>query len=307
MLAPGSARKATWLFVAAAALVVMTLVNFVVALRLPSNALRLHATTTLPMIGAVSCLGAALAARRSPREVRLTPAGVSVTYVNRAIELPWDRIALAAKADSGIGGGKALKLYDRDGRVLASLSDNLLGFDGLAHALEARLAALPHARTATVAATRSRKQAVFLALGGAVALALAGANGWMAYDDARAARLFREAAVPGEAAVVRKFVAPDGRTHRIEYRIADVADAPLENVEFDPLLWTAIGEGQRLPARYVAAEPGISRLEIGQIEDDPVSPTMQGALSAFIALLGLAALVASVVEWRKGRPAVRGG
>ncbi len=303
--APRSAQKAAWLFIASASLVAVAAVGFFIALRLPENVLRLHATTTLPMIGAFSCLGAAFTLWRSPREVRLTPAGVSVSYANRTDEFPWDQIALAAKADTGMSGGKALKLYDGAGRVLAKLSDNLIGFDDLARALDARLAARPHVRASTVTASHSRKRAALLALGGMAALALAGANGWLAYDDARAARLLREAAVAGEAIIVRKFIAPDRRTHRIEFRVADVADAPLENVEFDRILWAVVAEGQRLPARYVPAEPGISRLEMGQIDAEPMSPTMQVVGSVFVGLLGLALVVASVLEWRKGRPTAR--
>ena len=134
-----------------------------------------------------------------------------------------------------------------------------------------------------------------------MAWALGGVNGWLAYSDARAQRLLRESAVPGEATVVRKFVAPDGRTHRIEYRVAGVEAAPLENVEVNPLLWSAMAEGERLPVLYVPADPSVSHLRIGQIDDVQMSSAVHYGLSAVIAGMGVVFFVGGLLELRKAR------
>jgi hypothetical protein len=300
--ARGSGIKATLLFAGAAGLVLMAVIGFAVSLRIPNDPIRFHAITTLPMICAMWSLGAALAVRRSPREVRVGPAGMSILFGNRARELPWGDVALAPTVDRALGGGKSLKLYGPDGRVLVTLPDALQGFEQLVANVQRRVSAKPHANSDAVATRRLRKRAAGLMVGGVMALALGGVNAWLAYDNARAARLLRESAEPGEATVVRKFVAPDGRTHRIEYRLASINGASLENVEVNPLFWALMSEGQRVPVLYVPSDPRVSRLQIGQIDDaQQLSPPLHYGLSAAIAGLGVVFFAAGLLELRKAR------
>jgi hypothetical protein len=233
--------------------------------------------------------------------VRLGQEGLRILFGRQAREFVWEEIALAATADRAFGGGKSLKLYAPDGRLLATLPDALEGFDLLVADVQRRLAAKPHAKSEAVATRRLRKRAAGLICGAFLAWALGGANGWLAYSDARAQRLLKESSVPGEAMVVRKFVAPDGRTHRIEYRLAGVDGAPLENVEVNPLFWSAMVEGQRLPVLYVPADPSVSHLRIGQIDDMQMSSAVHYGLSAGIAVLGVVFFVGGLLELRKTR------
>ena len=50
-------------------------------------------------------------------------------------------------------------------------------------------------------------------------LALAAVNLWMIQREQRAQRLLSEAAVPGDAEIVRRFLAPNGVTARLEYLV----------------------------------------------------------------------------------------
>lgn len=300
-LPPGAAGKSKLLFAGAAGLLLVSIGGFVISLRLPHDPFRQNVMTTLPMIGAITCLTAALALRRSPREVRVTAGGVTVADAGgRTRELPWERIAVAAKVDRSMGTGKALKLYDGDGKVLANLSDELTGFDFLVDDLQRQLAARPHARATAVETRRLRKQAAFLIFGGVCAIALGAATGWMAYRDATAERLLRDSTVPGEAIVVRKFVAPNGRTHRIEYRVTGAnGQPPLENVQVNTLFWVGLTEGNHVPVHYVPADPGISRLAIGQVDEKEMSPGTEGLMSALVGAMGVFFLSVGGWQWFK--------
>jgi hypothetical protein len=90
----------------------------------------------------------------------------------------------------------------------------------------------------------------------------------MAVRDREAHRLMKEQSVLTEASVVEKFIAPDGRTHRIRYRVSDRNGTSDEgNVEVQPDVWRMLEVGAKVEAYAVPGRPDISRLALGQIDD----------------------------------------
>jgi hypothetical protein len=127
------------------------------------------------------------------------------------------------------------------------------------------------------------------------------ATAWLAYDGARAARLLRDAAMPGDAEIVRRFTAPNGFTRRIEYRVtgADGTSA-MRNAEVDPVLWEALAGVATVQVRYVPDDPSISRLAVGEIErGDPLQrPGANYVPSAVCAIMSILLLTIAALQWR---------
>ena len=90
-------------------------------------------------------------------------------------------------------------------------------------------------------------------------------------------------------------------TKRLEYRVIGADDqAPTENVEVDPDYWASLEGATSVPVIVVPGEPGISRLEEGQVtDDDEFSKTPAGgyALAALSGLLALFLLGVGVLAW----------
>jgi hypothetical protein len=136
-----------------------------------------------------------------------------------------------------------------------------------------------------------------------VVLPLAGATwtAWMAYDTHRAEQLMRTQGVGGEAVVVRKFIAPDGRTRRVEFRVADAPEnAHLHNVEIDPQFWALLQAGARLPVKTVPGHPEIAHLRFGEIKDDFLnpSPMMNGLLSLGLLVMAILFLIGAILGFK---------
>jgi hypothetical protein len=202
---------------------------------------------------------------------------------------------------------KLLVVYGNDGKVLLKLPGSLEGFDSLGAAVKARLAEYPSPHAPAVRWRKARRTAIALLVGTVFTLAGSAWTAWMAYDTHRARELMRTQGVDREAVVVRKFVAPDGRTHRIEYRVAGAGaetgagkDAPLHNVEVDPIVWAMLQTGGRVPVKTVPGHPEIARLSAGEIEDEmgSDSPTLNLVLSIALFVMGGVFLVGAILGFK---------
>lgn len=148
---------------------------------------------------------------------------------------------------------------------------------------------------------KSRRSALFLAGTAIGLLALAAVNLWMVQGEQRAERLLAEAAVPGEAEIVRRFMAPNGVTARLEYRVtAPDGRQRTRNTEVTRAYWDSLQGATTVPVKYVVSEPQISRLAMGEVLDkDPTkSPGMMYGLCAVLAVICLFLFVAAVLQWR---------
>ncbi len=124
---------------------------------------------------------------------------------------------------------------------------------------------------------------------------------WSTYQKQRADRLLAERGQPGEAEIVRRFLAPNGVTRRLEYRVvgADGRSAT-ENVEVEPAYWESLEGARTIPVVVVPGEPGISRLEEGRaVRDGEFTKTPAGGylLGTLGGLLALFLLVSGVLMW----------
>jgi hypothetical protein len=281
-------------------LVLVAAFGFFVSLKTPTGMVQLHLRSTVPMIMAVGLFATAYTLARSPRAVGFSADGLHVYYRRGAKLLGWGEIAWAEVGSQAMTNRKLLTVYGNNGKALLKLPASLEGFDSLAAGVRQRLAEHPSPYAGALRWRKCRRQAVGLLVGSVLTLAGGAWMGWMAYDERRSAELMRTQGAQGEAVVVRKFVAPDGRTHRIEYRVADAGEgAPLHNVEVDPLVWSILRTGQRVPVKTVPGRPEIARLVVGEVEDamEP-SPMTKLLLMAGMLVLTVVFLVGAILGFR---------
>jgi hypothetical protein len=299
---PGASRgKAHLSLAGAAGLVLVTIVGFFLALHLNKGMFDLQLMTTVPMLGAVGLFMAGWRTLRSPVELRLSDRGIEI--IGRKAEIgqwSWDRLAFADTATTAMGSKQFLRIYNTDGRLLARLSQDFENFDGMVASIQQRLAQRASPAGTHVERRKARRTGTFLMLGGVLAWALAGINVWFAISDRQAAELMTKQGVPTAATIVNKFIAPDGRTHRVEYRVAGAGhDAPLVNVEIEPLLWITLQAGSRIQVIAVPGHPEISRLLAGQIDDHfAPAPGTTLLVSVGVALLGVFFFVGGILARR---------
>jgi hypothetical protein len=296
-----SPTRKPWLYFAGGvALIAVALLGFATSVRKDTGPLQLHLRSTLPTILAVGLFTTGYHMARSPRQVVLSAEGLHVRFGNTEKLLPWNELAWAETQTQAITNQKILAVYDNTGKVVLKLPSTLDRFDALAASLDRRFADQPSPHVNALRWRKSRRAAVgFLAI---AAFTAAGATwtAWMAYDARRTDELMRTQAVDGEGVIVRKFVAPNGRTHRIEFRVAGASDnAKLHNVEIDRDLWALLESGGRVPVKTVPNHPEIARLTIGQINDpSDASPIINLWLSIGLSVLSLVFLSGAFLGFR---------
>jgi hypothetical protein len=290
-----------WLFFGGGiGLVLVALFGFFVSLKIRTGPLQLHLRTTLPMILATGLFATGYTLARSPRAVALSPQGLHVRFRSAEKLLPWDQIAWAEVGSQAITGRKLLSIYATSGKVLLKLPANLDHFDSLVAAVKGRLTEHPSPHADALRWRKLRKTSVALLVGSAFMLAGSAYVSWETYDDHRSETLMRTQGVDGEALVVRKFLAPDGRTRRIEYRVAGAGEnAPLHNVEVDQMVWMLAQDGERLPVKTVPGHPEIARLAAGEIKDSfKGSPALNIGLSIALFIAGIVFTVGAVLGFK---------
>jgi hypothetical protein len=128
----------------------------------------------------------------------------------------------------------------------------------------------------------------------------AGFAAWTTHENQRALRLLAARGEPGQAEIIRRFVAPNGVTKRVEYKLVNSAGrTATRNVEVEPRFWDRLEGAKSIPVIWVPEEPSISRLALGEVRDNEFTKTPAGGygLAALAGLFGVFLLVASPFAW----------
>jgi len=300
-VSPGLTSKPWIFFAGAIALVALAACGFLLALRVRTGPLQLHLTTTLPMIFAVGLFLTGYRFARAPKQVVVGDDGLRIQTSKSENQLSWSDIAWADVQSQAMTNRKLLAIYGNNGKVLLKLPSNLNPFEELAATIKARLTDQPSPHANAVRWRKARRTATALLVGTVMALAGSVWMTWLAYDQRQTEQLMQTHGIDAEGIVVRKFVAPDGRTHRIEYRVAGAGEkAMLHNVEIDKQLWTMLQAGARLPVKTVSGHPEIAKLRAGEIQDDSLNPsmTLQVVLSVGLFLMAMLFLVGAILGFK---------
>lgn len=296
----GDPRSRAYLLIAGGVgLALFAVAGFFVALRSNPSAFGLQAMTTLPMMGAIGLFAAAWRVLSLPQHVDLDDGGIRITARSGKVgSWSWDDIAFV-ETGQDFSGTRQLSIYGLNGRRLARLSNRFDNFEVMVQSIQRRMADRASPSRVQAERRKHRKTGALLMFGGVVAWIMAGVNVWMALSDREAQRLLSERGVPAMATVVEKFIAPDGRTHRIMYRVDHVpADSTPANVEIEPALWTTLDEGTPINVVAVPGRPDISRLAVGQIDDNfTPKPEIMLLVCAAVAVMGIVFFVGGVLSW----------
>jgi hypothetical protein len=276
-------------------------VGFVVAILSRVDQLSLHAMTTLPTLLGIGALAAARTLACTPREVTVDPEGVRIEGRRGVQSLAWDQIAWASVATVALGYRRELVIFDVQGKTLTRLSEAFLDFDRMVESITERIAQRQDDATDKVRLRRARRSAVMTAIISLLLLGVVGANLWMARSRQRADRLLQEAGVPGEAEIARRFLAPNGITPRLEYRITTPdGRSATRNAEVVRPYWDQLEGATGVPVVYVPGEPEISRLANGEPRNKDItdSPLVMYGVCAVLGVLCLVFLGAAAFQWR---------
>lgn len=276
-------------------------VGFAVSLVSRADPLAMQLMTTMPALLGIGALAGAWTTVNTPREVRVGPGGVRVEDDRRAVGFDWEHLGWSSVETAPLNNRRVLCLYGTDGRTLVRLSDALEPFDELVEAVAAGIAAKGDDTAAHIQAVKARRSAVFMATGGVAFLALSIAVAGMTSREIRAARLLKTAAVPGVARIEKRFLAPNGVTPRLVYRVTTPdGRSATRNAEVARPVWDSLDGAPTVPVVYVPEDPSISRLAFGEPpnRDSTRQPLVGYGMPALVALMSLFFLGCAALMWR---------
>jgi hypothetical protein len=294
-------RNALLWLVGGIAALVAAIVGFLVAVFSRVDQLSLHMMSTLPAILGFGALASAWMTARTARGVAVGPDGLRVIGRRDERRFAWSEIGWANVQPGPVNQRRQLKIYDTQGRLLARFSDAIEDFEAMADMVKANIAAKQDNTAGRIQASKARRTAIYMTLGGTVFLALAGFLAWETHREARAQRLLAETGIAGIAEIEDRFLAPNGVTPRLVYRIttADGRTAS-RNAEVERGVWDQLEGAKRVAVVYVPDEPAISRLAFGEAERRDFLKTPVGGygLAGLVAAMSLFFIGAAILMFR---------
>ncbi len=244
-------------------------IGFVIALFARVSTITLQMMTTLPLLVGLSAIVRGYARMQIPRRVVFEPNGLRVERSSREEFYNWSDIGWALFGLNNFSQAKQVTLYRVDGSRLAVIPDGLTNFNEMAERIVARAGREAPEAATNIQQGKSRKQGYFLLATGLGLLLCCGAVAWFTYTDIQERRLLASEAVPGEGRIVRRFVAPNGFTKRLEYEVTGEGDVTaMRNAEVETFYWALLEGADTVPVTYVPRHPHISRLQEGEADSD---------------------------------------
>jgi hypothetical protein len=290
----------TLLFFAGLGCLGIAAIGFGVAIFWRTSQLGLHGMSTMPAILGVAALTGAWSLLRTPDRVRVGSDGLTIETKRGSQFRRWDDVGCAAVEAAGSSNRKRLNITDPDGKSIVKLDQSFERFDELAAMISAHIEAKGDGTAERILRNKAtRRGALAFVVGLLMALA-SGFVAWTTHENQRVSRLLEERGESGEAEIIRRFVAPNGRTKRVEYKLVNSAGlTATRNVEVEPGFWDRLEGAKSIAVIWVPDEPSASRLALGEVQDNEFTKTRVGGygLAALGGLLAVFLLVASPFLW----------
>lgn len=266
-----------------------------------ANMFSLQMATTIPMMAAIGLFATGIAGVMAPRRVVVATDGITVEYAGSLTHIAWERIGNAKLVQASILNPTRLAIIDVAGKSLVKIPATLTDFGKLTDIVQTQVTHNDAHTSELIAKKKTKRGGVFAVVFSVLMLAL---SGFLLYDtrqkQLQAARFITDA-LPGEARVVRRFVAPNQVTRRIEFVVkSSSGKTATHNVELEPRLWDAVKEGDAIPVMMVPDDPEIARLIVGEVRDPMLrqDPAMMYLLCAAVGICSLFLLVGGVLALR---------
>ncbi len=267
------------------------LLGMVVAIFKRVDQMALQAISTFPMMIGIMALLGGWRVMRTPTEVRVGPRGLMLVYRSKSRNYPWEEIGWAMTVRD-LFRQRRMKIYHTSGRQIASITDSVEDFDDLIEFVDERIAARTDDAPRRIRVSKARRLGLGLGLFGAAMIAATIVVGLTTRDEMRGERLLSESAVEGEAEIVERFLAPNGVTPRLVYRVTNrEGQSATRNAEMERLAWDDLEDAKTVPVIYAADDPSISHLVEGEVRDSNRQDLATHFLGcAFGAVFGLVCL-----------------
>jgi hypothetical protein len=223
--------------------------------------------TTMPIMIGGGALIAGWRMARAPLEVRTGGRGLVLFFKNKTEKFPWEELAFAS-TERGIFQQRNMKIYNEQGRHVATVTDALEDFDDLVEVIDAHLGARPDDKGSTISKRKAHRFAIIFSAFGVLMLAGSIFATWHTHDTARSDKLLKESAVQTDAEIVERKLAPNGVTPRLVYRVTNPQGRSAErNAQMERSVWDDLDGEKAVRVIYVPDEPSISRVLEGEIPD----------------------------------------
>lgn len=275
--------------------------GFLLAVFPSAGQLQAQLMTTIPILLGIGSFLTAWSISRSPRQVSVGPTGIRLTGRNRTQVYGWNQIGWSSIQLLGLQKGRHLVVFDAKGGTIAKLSEAIEDFDSMAEIIAEYIAARGAARAESIQLAKARRSAVLTATVGLVGIALGVYLAWSARDSERSARQLEELGVEGKARIEERFLAPNGVTPRLVYRITTPdGRSGSRNAEVKRAFWDALEGVETVRVLYVPEDPSNSRLVRGEVESGDLldQPIAAYGLSMMVVLMCLFFLASAVLMWR---------
>ena len=276
-------------------------VGFLLAVFSSVGQLQAQLMTSFPVLLGIGCFLTAWSISRSPRQVQVGPAGIRMVGRHGTRDFGWHQIGWSSIQQQGLQKGRQLVLYDAEGKTIARLSEAIEGFDAMAETIAGHIEEQGATRAQSIQLDKARRSAVFTAAVGVAGLVLAGFLASSTRDSELAARSLEELGVEGEAEIEERFLAPNGVTPRLVYRVTTSdGSTATRNAEVKRAFWNALEGVDTVRVLYVPGDPANSRLLRGEVETGDLldQPIAVYGLCLLVALMCLFFLASAVLMWR---------
>jgi hypothetical protein len=295
-----AARKAAWLSAGGGVALAFAALGFVAALFARVDQFSLQVMTTLPALLGVGCVAAGWSIARTPTQVTVGPQGVTIEGKKGISSYTWQDIGWSTVSGQTPFYGRKLVLFSPQGKTLAKIGDGFENFESLRELVAEHIARKRGETAQKVQAGRLKKTAVLAGFMGFAMIAIGLGLAWDARSKQRAARDLKERGILGKAEIVRRFIAPNGVTTRLEYRITTSdGKSGTRNAELNRLYWNTLEGATQVPVVYVPDDPENSRVAFGEvIERDIIDdPSKAYLICALGGAMGVFLFVMAILSW----------
>lgn len=292
--------SANWLLAGGIGAFALAAFGFVACQFTRSGQLNMQLMTTVPVLIGIAAIAKSRAMARTPRRVTVNRQGLSVESDRGIRSWTWRDIGWSSVTTAGTSRHRQLMIYDLRGKTLTKFGEGIEHFDALIELISSIIDNRGDGTAKTIQQQKGRRSSLFIGAVSLVMAALAIFTLREALENRRTERLINEASVQGEAEILRRFVAPNGITHRLEYRVRTPnGPSKTRNAEVTESYWNSLEQQTTVRVEFVPAEPNINRLLEGEVESTGLgdSPGVHIAVSCALMVLCALFLLAAVMQW----------